>query len=176
MSGKKAVSMAKNGAVFVKSKCVVKIPSSSATAKAAQFSIRADEVFRAPEKVAFTVGKARWPDFYAILETSREEAPREISEAITDLAAQVLTMNLARGGGERMQLAARFLPLLRPILLNANLKTKYDAALQNHENGENSLDFEAWRVQNLTLAQRARQKGQSWLQRVRQNVANDPYL
>ena len=154
----------------------MKISSSSASPKSAQFSPRADEVFRAPQKIAFTLGNARWPDFYAILEIARDAPKSEISEAITDLAAQVLAMNMARGGGERMQVAARFLTVLRPVLLDAHLRQKYDIELARHENGDDAPDFERWRVQNLTLAQRAKQKGQSWWARVRQNVANDPYL
>ena len=165
-----------SGAIFVKVKVSVKISASSDNTPAAQFSTRADEVFRAPEKIVFAIGKARWPDLYAILEIARDASSAQISESITDLAAQILAVNLARGAGERLKIAAPLLPLMRPILLDASLRAKYDAQLLQHQKGASAIEFGLWCAQNLTLKQRAQQKARSWLQRVRQNIANDPYL
>ena len=109
------------------------------------FSPGPSAVFTQELKIALQIDG--FPDFYALLGTPREASAKELENAITSRAADLLAVSLSRGGkGELVTLLSRHITDFRPILLDKVARLAYDEQLRRHENGdERALDFATWK-------------------------------
>jgi len=144
-----------------------------------QLSPRRDEIFRPPSRPQYFLNENRWPDFYALLETSRFANGREIEEAIVEAASQLFAVNFSRGKTLRLRLVERFTPDFRLVLLDPHRRARYDSLLERHGRGDETAvpypDFLAgeW---GESLLQRARRKAKTMGERLVSTWRDAPYI
>lgn len=109
------------------------------------FSLGRNAIFSAETKVPLRIDG--FPDFYALLAMPRSASSKELENAITSRAADLLSVSLSRGGkGELVELLNRHIADFRPVLLDSATRFAYDEQLRRHEDGdESALPFEQWK-------------------------------
>lgn len=74
-----------------------------------------------------------WVDLYELLEVPREMPARDLDEIIIDRGADVVLFSFARGKPPHIARLEKHLHAMRPILLDAPVRRRYDAQLQLHQ-------------------------------------------
>lgn len=98
------------------------------------FSLDRDIVFTPEDRPIYLVGD--FPDFYALLHTSRTSSRADLENAILEAGSQLLAAALARGKSERILLLEQYMPVLRLALLDGPTRAAYNALLHHHQSGE----------------------------------------
>lgn len=118
-----------------------------------------------------------WPDFYALIRVSERATPVEIEDAIVGAVADVVLSDMRRDHDERIVLLRRHVHDLRPVLLEAERRARYDMVLARHRRREQAPDYAEWRQgEKIGLRERLRHGAGSWRDRVRANLRETPYL
>ena len=109
------------------------------------FSLGQNAIFTQAPKSTLQIGG--FPDFYALLDLPRDASPRELENAITSRAADLLAASFSRGGkGELITLLSRHITDFRPVLLDKVTRFAYDEQLRRHESGdERALPYAQWK-------------------------------